>query len=200
MNLIEALTIIADKYHNKIVGQKRKYTGENYTNHVHAVEKIYTSIAPDDIAGRAACIGHDLAEDTPCTPDVLKNELVAMGFSATNPLVIETIDLIVQLTDVYVKEKYPNLNRKKRKELERERLGKISPKGKSIKLCDLLDNTRSIIEHDKDFANIYLREKIALLPYLADGSPVLLQQASVQTIQGLESIGIKMPVVQNPNS
>ncbi|HET8688145.1 MAG TPA: hypothetical protein VFM18_16035, partial [Methanosarcina sp.] len=44
-----------------------------------------------------------------------------------------------------------------------------SPQAKTIKLADLIDNTSSIVEHDKDFAKIYLAEKKLLLEVLHDG-------------------------------
>jgi hypothetical protein len=49
------------------------------------------------------------------------------------------------------------------------RLGKISASAKLIKLCDLIDNTRSITEHDPDFAVTYLREKADVLEAMGYG-------------------------------
>ena len=43
---------------------------------------------------------------------------------------------------------------------------KASPAAQSIKLADLISNSRSIAEHDKDFARIYLDEKERLLEIL----------------------------------
>lgn len=40
---------------------------------------------------------------------------------------------------------------------------------KTIKLADLISNTKSIVEHDKNFARIYIKEKELLLEVLADG-------------------------------
>lgn len=194
MNLVEAMTIIADKYHNKVMQQKRKYTGEPYTVHTDEVEAIYATHFPDDMAGRGACKGHDLFEDTPIRPDGLRTELLALGIDILTPEVDEMIGIIIDLTDVYTKEAYPKLNRAERKRLERERIGKTSVKAKTAKLCDLISNTRSIVSQDKDFARVYLKEKFALLPYLADGSPVLLQEATVQTLNSFKEIGIDLPV------
>jgi len=67
------------------------------------------------------------------------------------------------LTDYYTKEAYPNLNRKKRKELEALRMQNISPLAQNIKCCDIIDNTESILQYDDKFSKVYIPEKIAML-------------------------------------
>ena len=54
-------------------------------------------------------------------------------------------------------------NRAKRKAIDRDHVAKASRYGKVIKLADLIDNTRSIVEHDPNFAKVYLKEKEALI-------------------------------------
>lgn len=173
MTLIEAATILSDKYHNKIMGQVRKYTYEPYTVHVESVSEFYSQFFPDDYVGIASCKMHDSFEDTPLTKETLKTELLNLGINPNSEDVNEMIGLIIELTDVYTSKNYPNLNRAERKRLEAERLGKVSIKAKNIKLADLLDNTESIIEHDKNFARTYLKEKEYLLPFLKEGNSIL---------------------------
>ena len=67
------------------------------------------------------------------------------------------------LTDYYTKEVYPDLNRKKRKELEVLRMQNISPLAQNIKCCDIIDNSESILKHDAEFSKVYIPEKIAML-------------------------------------
>ncbi len=47
----------------------------------------------------------------------------------------------------------------------------------TIKLADLISNTRSIVERDPKFAVTYLAEKRELLKVLTDGDPALYRMA-----------------------
>jgi hypothetical protein len=192
--LVPAMREIGDKYHNKIMGQKRKYTGENYTVHPDAVELKYQTLFPQDIVGRGMCQGHDLFEDTPLTPKQLLKELEERGVDIEDFRVYEMIGSIIELTDVFTKERFPTLNRAERKKLERERVGKISIRGKNGKLCDFLDNTESIVAHDKDFAKTYLNEKWEALPYLRDADQRLWEAAYQACMSGMMQIGLKRPL------
>jgi len=69
-------------------------------------------------------------------------------------------------------------NRKVRKQKDLEHLAQTSPEGKTIKLADLIDNSRDIVKNDPDFARVYMREKAALLPHLAEGSEKLYREAA----------------------
>jgi hypothetical protein len=68
-------------------------------------------------------------------------------------------------------------NRAVRKAIDREHLAKASPAAKTIKLADLISNSRSILQHDPKFAAVYLAEKRLLLEVLKDGDPTLWSQA-----------------------
>jgi (p)ppGpp synthase/HD superfamily hydrolase len=78
--------------------------------------------------------------------------------------------LVADLTDV---SRFEDGNRQARKCIDREHTAKASPDAKTIKLADLIDNTRSIVAHDPDFAKVYLGEKRQLLKVLREGDPVL---------------------------
>jgi hypothetical protein len=82
--------------------------------------------------------------------------------------------LVLNLTDA---SRPQDGNRKARKAIDRERLAHAPVSAKTIKLADLIDNASSIVEHDKNFARIYLAEKEALLEVLDDGDPTLLALA-----------------------
>ena len=82
--------------------------------------------------------------------------------------------LVLEVTDV---SKLEDGNRKARKELDRLHLAGSSPEGATIKLADLIDNTSSIVQHDKGFAHSYLREKEAALEVLKHGNPDLWSRA-----------------------
>lgn len=132
-------------------GQKRKYTGERYIVHCEAVAKLVKERGGDNFMQAAAWL-HDTIEDTPATEVNLR-----VWFQS------DVVDLVVGLTDVYTKAKFPSLNRAARKALEVQRYAGESSSVQLIKVCDMIDNTKSIIEHDPAFAILYLREKADLL-------------------------------------
>lgn len=150
----EAKAFAMAKHH----GQVRKYTGEAYFTHCFAVGQMVQDRggAPEVVA---AAILHDTLEDTKTTEHELLDQF--------GPVVVS---LVKELTDEFTKERYPHLNRAQRKLAEAARLGTISASAKLIKLCDMIDNTKSIVEHDPDFAVLYLREKAAVLEAIGYGS------------------------------
>jgi (p)ppGpp synthase/HD superfamily hydrolase len=131
--------------------QVRKYTGEPYFNHVFSVAERVSKYTTDPIIYMAALL-HDTVEDTDVT---LKDIGDLFG-----PRVAE---IVYDLTDHFTAENYPHLNREKRKALETARMATVDDDVKLIKLCDLADNTSTIVEHDPGFAKVYLKEKAALL-------------------------------------
>lgn len=141
----------------KHLGQVRKYTGEPYWQHCAAVAGMVKARggSPEVVA---AAFLHDTLEDTDTTPHELLDNF--------GPVVVS---LVEELTDEYTKTAYPHLNRAQRKNAEAARLGEASQSAKLIKLCDLIDNSRSIVEHDPDFAVTYLREKAAVLEAMGYG-------------------------------
>jgi (p)ppGpp synthase/HD superfamily hydrolase len=187
MNLIEQAQNLAHEAHDSI-NQKRKYNGRPYWVHTDEVASIVQRTPGATESMVIAAHLHDVLEDVfPVNPKYSAGLIKDMfGFQA--------VTLVIMLTDMYTKQAYPKLNRAQRHAKENERLGAIFPNAKTVKLADLISNTKSIVAEDPDFARVYLREKLALLPYLADGSPVLLQEASQQTLEGMKTLGIDMPV------
>jgi len=88
------------------------------------------------------------------------------------------------LTDEFVKENYRHLNRSKRKEKEVERQSKISREAKTVKLADVIDNTRDIVENDRNFARRYVAEMEALVEALQGGDFKLLMKACYEVENG----------------
>ena len=144
-------------------GQTRKYTGEPYVNHPVEVMQLVSTVT-DDPEILAAAVLHDVVEDTPATIMNIK-----IGF---NRRVAELVD---DLTDV---SKPEDGNRATRKELDRQHTAKASPDAKTIKLADLISNSRSIMKDDPNFAKVYMKEKAALLEVLTEGNAELFRQAS----------------------
>jgi guanosine-3',5'-bis(diphosphate) 3'-pyrophosphohydrolase len=77
---------------------------------------------------------------------------------------------VEQLTDVSRPE---DGNRAARKAIDLAHTALASPQAHTIKLADLISNTRSIVERDPVFAVTYLAEKRKLLEVLKDGDPNL---------------------------
>lgn len=153
--------------------QKRKYTGEPYIVHLMAVAECADQNGL--VYGYEIGLCHDLFEDTACTDDQLRTALVSYGYRN------DECDFIIQgtwdLTDKFVAVDYPNFNRKQRKEMEVERLATISPNSQSIKYCDLIDNTKSIVQYDQKFAKVYLNEKENMLKVMNKGKNQLYNEA-----------------------
>lgn len=148
--------------------QKRKYTGDPYTVHLTAVaEKAAKHVKGTKEIGMC----HDLFEDTTCTREDLAGQLIHSGYDKKEAERI--VNGVQELTDVYTHEAFPDLNRKQRKQKEAERLGTISPLAQSVKYADLLDNTKSIVEHDLKFARVYVAEKREILKHMNKGNKEL---------------------------
>lgn len=171
------------------IGQRRKYSNEPYWVHTDAVAQLVADVGCDEETVVAAHL-HDILEDVwPKNPQ-FHPQAIERWFNS------HVLDLVLELTDKFTKKDYPHLNRKARKLLEHERIGSISIAAKTIKLADIIDNTRSIVASDKEFAMVYLREMLDLLPFLVDGNATLLQQASVQIIGACAAVGINIPVIR----
>ena len=144
-------------------GQKRKYTGEDYIVHPIEVAEIVKTVAytPEMIA---AALLHDVVEDT----DVSLED-ISIKFGP------DIADLVCDLTDV---SKPEDGNRAARKALDRAHTALASASAKTIKLADLISNSRSIVEFDPKFAKVYLKEKALLLDVLTEGDEILLKKAA----------------------
>jgi len=154
-----ALAVAVDAH----AGQVRKYTGEPYVTHPVAVARLVGDVFPDvDMIGAAYL--HDVLEDTDATAADLLNH--GLGSSM--------VRLVQELTDV---SKPEDGNRATRKALDRAHTAAASDRAKTVKLADLLDNTRSIMVHDPNFAVVYMREKALLLDVLTEGNRELFVRA-----------------------
>lgn len=142
------------------VGQKRKYTGEDYYLHpiqvAELIQEHATTFTEEMII---AAHLHDVVEDTQ-----VELSIIARQFGSVVASYVE------QLTDVSRPE---DGNRAARKAIDLAHTALASPQAQTIKLADLISNTRSIVERDPVFAVRYLAEKRKLLEVLKDGDPNL---------------------------
>jgi (p)ppGpp synthase/HD superfamily hydrolase len=147
------------------VGQLRKYTYEPYIVHPAEVAGIVASIGGTESQIAAAWL-HDVVEDTGVTIEVIRAEFGD-----------EIATLVGWLTDVSRPEQG---NRAVRKAIDRAHTAAAPGAAQTVKLADLISNTRSIVEHDAKFAETYLSEKRELLKVMTKGDPVLLARAHEQ--------------------
>lgn len=139
--------------------QKRKYTNDPYIVHPVSVAHMVAS-RTSDVEMICAALLHDVIEDTPAEP----HDLMAAGFWRS------ITQLVVELTDV---SELSDGNRATRKAIDRAHTAAASPRAKTVKLADLLDNSYSIIRYDPGFAKVFMREVELLLPMLEEGDAVL---------------------------
>ena len=155
MDIVETAILFATSAH---AGQRRKYTGEAYIWHPLEVARTVMDAGGDDEM-IAAAILHDVVEDCGVPEDRIK-EMFGSRVAA----------LVMDLTDV---SKPTDGNRKVRKQIDLEHTAQAHPDAKTIKLADLISNTKSICQHDKEFAKVYLKEKAEQLNVLREGNQQL---------------------------
>jgi len=162
MDIVRKAQVYAMAAH-AAVGQRRKYTNEPYIVHPAEVAKIVAGVpgsTPDMVA--AAWL-HDVVEDTGCTYNDIH-----MGFGT------DIATLVGWLTDVSKPEDGPRWYRKK---MDREHTAAAPAEAQTIKLADLISNTKSIMAHDPKFAKVYLEEKRLLLDVMTRGDAGLMAEA-----------------------
>ena len=162
MDIVHKAQVFAIAAHSA-VGQKRKYTGEPYYVHPAEVAGIVAGVpgsTPDMVA--AAWL-HDVVEDTGCT---FTDIHMAFG--------IDIATLVGWLTDVSRPE---DGNRAHRKAIDRAHTAEAPAEAQTIKLADLISNSRSIVQHDPAFAKTYLEEKRLMLEVMTKGDSTLMAEA-----------------------
>ena len=153
--------------------QKRKYTGEPYFNHVLEVSDLVIEVT-EDVNMWCAAVLHDTVED--CGVSLAQ---ISALFGA------DVADLVEWLTDIS-KPEYGN--RAVRKAMDLRHLAGASPRAKTIKLADLISNSRTIVQHDLEFAKVYIKEKRALLEVLQEGDVDLYARATALLLEAEKSI------------
>lgn len=148
--MLDKVLDFATKAHN---GQARKYTGEPYIVHPIAVANLVKQHGGTEVQ-QAAALLHDVVEDTEVTLDE-----ICIKFGT------QVADLVFWLTD---QSKMTDGNRAIRKAIDRKHTFSSPYDAQFIKLADLINNTTSIVEHDKGFAKVFLAEKKLILDGMLD--------------------------------
>jgi (p)ppGpp synthase/HD superfamily hydrolase len=155
-------------------GQLRKYTGEPYVLHCLEVAGLVAEVGGDTTMIAAALL-HDVVEDTTATIDEVRDHFGAA-----------IAEGVAWLSDV---SRPADGNRARRKMIDREHIGLAPASIKTVKLADVISNTRSIVDHGDGFARVYLPEIQALLDLLTEGHPQLLERAKTEVARGLAKWG-----------
>ncbi|HEY9178565.1 MAG TPA: HD domain-containing protein [Flavipsychrobacter sp.] len=179
--VLEAIRDFADHAHGE---QRRKYTPDQYIVHPVRVMELCSQYT-DNTAVLAAALLHDVLEDTRVTGDELKEFLLQ---KMDKDVALETLGLVVELTDVYIKKDFPRMNRRSRKEKESGRIVQASPDAQTIKYADIIDNSKEIAQHDPDFAKVFLSECRSLLRKMDKGNAELHARAVTAVDKGLEQL------------
>jgi (p)ppGpp synthase/HD superfamily hydrolase len=161
MTIVSRARVFATAAH-AAVGQVRKYTFEPYIVHPAEVASIVMSHGGTDAMVAAAWL-HDTVEDTGVTIETIRAEFG-----------VEVAELVGWLTDVSRPE---HGNRAHRKALDRAHRAAAPAEAQTVKLADLIANTRSIMAHDEAFAKTYLEEKRLLLAVMTKGDARLMAEA-----------------------
>jgi len=156
--------------------QQRKYRDEKYI--CHPVRVMETCKEYDDrIEVAAAALLHDVLEDTSVTEQRMRAFLTTL---LTAEKVEEVMKMVRELTDVYTKSRYSQLNRFQRKQKELQRIAGTGAASQTVKYADILDNTSEITLYAPSFAPRYLKECYEILKAADKGNPVLYKRTMNQ--------------------
>lgn len=166
MNLLKTpiqSVLVAEGFARAAHGLQERKGGGLYIHHpIEVAELLYSTGFGEHVI--IAGLLHDVLEDT-------KTEYTTI-YAHFGEYVAE---LVLEVTDP---PKQDGENRKTRKAKVRERYKTASFEAKSIKLADIISNTRDL-DSLGDFAPRFVEEKKALLEVLHDGHPRLFELASL---------------------
>lgn len=174
-DLIKQARSFATQAHQRI-GHRRKYTRQPYEVHLKAVAQTVSTVT-DDAEMIAAAWLHDTVEDTSATHYDIEQ---AFGKQIRQ--------LVYELTDISMPS---DGNRAMRKALDRQHLAQASARAQTIKLADIIDNSRDICTHDPEFSRIYLHEAGLLLKVLEHGDARLLERARKELARCADKLGME---------
>ncbi len=168
--VLESIKDFATKAHG---AQTRKYSSEPFMKHPVRVMEMCRSYT-NGLPVLAAALLHDVLEDTPVTQEEMHRFLCTVMNESDAQ---QTLQLVIELTDVFTKEAYPKWNRKKRKRIEASRIKNTSADSQTIKYADIIDNCKGIAQDDPEFALLFLKECKSLLGVMTKGNAELRQQS-----------------------
>lgn len=150
------------------IGQKRKYSGDDYIIHPQRVAAIVEKHGGTDEMIAAAWL-HDTVEDTDVTPDLI-----------TKMFGDEIATIVEGLTDVSLPS---DGNRAKRKSIDRMHSASASTESQFVKCADIIDNSWDIAENDLSFAKVYKSEVFLLLHAMTKVKHTEIWEQAMQSVE-----------------
>jgi (p)ppGpp synthase/HD superfamily hydrolase len=178
---LEAVIRFTDHAHGD---QMRRYTHERYIVHPVRVMQICQQYTHDPAILTAALL-HDVLEDTPVSAEAIAEFLDTILSSSEKE---RAMRYVVELTDVYVRKDYPEMNRQTRRRKEAERLSVVSGEAQTIKYADIMDNSVCYVLHDQEFGYVYLKESKIAIEAMRDGHPALRERALHTVTECMEKV------------
>lgn len=150
------------------IGQKRKYSGDDYIVHPQRVAAIVEKHGGTDEMIAAAWL-HDTVEDTDVTPGLI-----------TKMFGDEIATIVEGLTDVSLPS---DGNRAKRKSIDRMHSASASTESQFVKCADIIDNSWDIAENDLSFAKVYKSEVFLLLHAMTKVKHTEIWEQAMQSVE-----------------
>lgn len=180
MGILQEKAAVACTLAHESIGQVRKYGGRRYYTHPLTVATLVHTVPGSDEAMMAAACLHDIVEDVFPKNPAYGPDWIADEFGS------DVLSLVMELTNEFTKDRYPDLNRNARKARESERIATISDRAKVIKRADLYHNSTEIAP-DARFWEQWLKEKReldALIGRWEDNAPSFLSGGDVWALVG----------------
>ena len=150
------------------IGQKRKYSGDDYIVHPQRVAAIVERHGGTDEMIAAAWL-HDTVEDTDVTPILI-----------TKMFGVDVADIVEGLTDISLPD---DGNRAKRKSIDRMHSANASTEAQFVKCADIIDNSWDIAENDLSFAKVYKSEVFLLLNAMTKVKHTEIWEQAMQSVE-----------------
>jgi len=150
------------------VGQKRKYSGDDYIVHPQRVAAIVEKHGGTDEMVAAAWL-HDTVEDTDVTLGLI-----------TKMFGDEIASIVEGLTDISLPS---DGNRATRKSIDRMHSASASTEAQFVKCADIIDNSWDIAENDLSFAKVYKSEVFLLLHAMTKVKHTEIWEQAMQSVE-----------------
>ncbi len=150
------------------VGQKRKYSGDDYIVHPQRVAAIVEKHGGTDEMVAAAWL-HDTVEDTDVTLGLV-----------TKMFGYEIASIVEGLTDISLPS---DGNRATRKSIDRMHSASASTESQFVKCADIIDNSWDIAENDPHFAKVYKSEVFLLLNAMTKVKHTEIWEQAMQSVE-----------------
>jgi hypothetical protein len=160
VGVTHAFMIAADVHRD----QRRKYNGNPYITHPVRVALAVSSYPLVRLPMVQAAFLHDTREDLP--EHYTLNQLEGRIRRECGE---EALALVVELTNVKVYKEGRRVPRREQKQLDWERLSKVSKEAKILKMFDRIDNLREMTNALASFKKLYAEESLELLKAVGDG-------------------------------